>query len=180
MADILEFLPLPDQSGTAHAPASHAEHAAEMLDVRPLSVEECKALEPIFAERGVELPDPRWSTIIGCVTDGKVTNNFLVVQLRIHAEPMHLEDENLIHRIVSVAEEYIARKCGTVDVFLFAPAGRIARLAQLAGDMRVEPWVVLSKRVEGVAALDESSNLEQTQTGPESESLTEKAVVTIQ
>lgn len=151
---MLEFLPPPIEPATPHE-----------LEVRILTTEEIQTLEPVFTEQGVELPNPSTSFIMGAVCDGKVVG-FLVTQLRIHSEPMHIEPgfEHVLSRLIHQTEGVIAQRVGTVDVFLFAPAGRVARLAQMAG-MRTEPWVVMSKRVVGMApdlaeAVPESSESE--------------------
>jgi hypothetical protein len=166
MADILEFLPLPPRGQTApvegQQPSASHEHTAELVDVRPLSAEETQTLAPIFAAHGVELPDPRYSHVIGCVRpDGTVDEDFLVVQLRVHAEPMNLKHPQRIFRLIAAAEELIATRAGTVPVFLFAPEGRTAQLAEQSAGMQREPWVVLSKVVQGKVAPVESSDLEQ-------------------
>src|SRR5580658_6392608 len=121
MADILEFLPLPPKGQTAPAEEQRVANADpnEIVDIRPLSVEEAQALAPIFAAHGVELPDPRYSHVIGCVRpDGTVDEDFLVVQLRIHAEPMNLKHPQRIFRLIAAAEGLIATRVGTVPVFL--------------------------------------------------------------
>ena len=141
MADI-EFLPPPQIDA---APVE-----SKSYEVRALTDDEAKVLEPIFTKQGVEIPKAPYATIIGAIENGKVTENFIVVQYRVHAEPMNLVDSNLIHRLVGAAEDYIARRIGTCPVFVFAPAGKVARLAQQAGGMAVEPWVVMSKWVNAI------------------------------
>lgn len=119
--------------------------------VRLLTPEEVASLQPIFAREGGELPPPEHSFILGSTApDGHVVA-FLVVQLRVHAEPVWVEKghESVVMSLVHAAEQTIAEKVpGGCDVFLFAPAGRVSTLAAKAG-MRLEPWAVWSKHVEG-------------------------------
>ncbi len=122
---------------------------------RLLTSDEIATLAPIFAAEGSsDLPDPATSFVVGViVTDAGVECivAFLVVQLRVHAEPEWIRKgyekfhTSLIHTAERIINERIPGGC---DVFLFAPAGKIARMAELAG-MRMEPWVVMSKRLEG-------------------------------
>lgn len=117
------------------------------MEVCVLTPDEIATIAPVFADFGAALPDPRTSFIMGALSDGKVVG-FLVVQLSVHAEPMWIEPghEAVFNSLVHATERTIAERAGECDVYLFAPAGKVARLAQLAG-MRTEPWVVLSKHV---------------------------------
>lgn len=131
------------------------EQAAETLQpslVRLLTSEEIQTLAPVFAEAGQNLPPAEHSFVLGSVApDGHVVA-FLVVQLRVHAEPMWIEKgyESLFRSLVHRAEQTIAEKVpGGCDVFLFAPAGKVSMLASKAG-MRLEPWTVWSKHVDGM------------------------------
>jgi len=124
----------------------------DTTSVRLLTPEEVASLAPIFAEAGGQMPAPEHSFVLGSVApDGHVVA-FLVVQLRVHAEPMWIEKgyERLFGSLVHTAEQTIAERVpGGCDVFLFAPAGKVSMLASKAG-MRLEPWTVWSKHVEGV------------------------------
>lgn len=115
--------------------------------IRELTQDEIKTLEPIFTAAGTGLPDPAISTFIGKVVNGEVVA-FLVLQLRLHAEPVWIKEgysQNFLP-LVSEAEKVILRKVGPQWVYLFAPAGKVAQLAQSVG-MQIEPWVVLSRLV---------------------------------
>ncbi len=109
-------------------------------------------MQPIFAREGGELPPPEHSFFLGSTApDGHVVA-FLVVQLRVHAEPVWVEKghESVVMSLVHAAEQTISEKVpGGCDVFLFAPAGRVSTLVAKAG-MRLEPWAVWSKHVDGV------------------------------
>lgn len=122
--------------------------------VRELTLEERKKLEPLFADRGVEMPNPATSTIIGAVDreTGEVSNNFIVGQLMLHAEPLHLEPGcgHLFRPLARSLYDKIAEKVGTVDVFLFAPDGKVSQMAESMG-MNREPWNVYSTTVYGNA-----------------------------
>ena len=128
---------------------------------RLLTADEVATLEPIFTARGAPLPAPEHSYFVGTVDRlGNVTS-FLVVQLRVHAEPMWIApgNEHVFRPLVHKAEQLLTeRVAGNVDVFLFAPAGKVARMAEIAG-MRQEPWVVYSKMIEGQAQIDSAQVL---------------------
>lgn len=119
------------------------------LQFRELTESEIASVEHIFAETGNPLPDPAISTFVGAVDpDGKVLA-FLVLQLKLHAQPLWIADGHsaLLTSLVAEAERTILRKTGAAQwVYLFAPAGRLAQLGQAMG-MGLEPWVVLSKLV---------------------------------
>lgn len=161
--DHIDLLPLPKAPELQH-------------EIRILTADEISTLRPIFEEQGAELPDPTTSFIMGAIEpDGHVAA-FLVTQLRVHSEPMWIEPghEGVFRRLVRMTEKTISERLPfPVDVFLFAPPGKITELAQLAG-LRVEPWNVMSKRVVPEEPIDikglsnghsqyhsQSSNLEQ-------------------
>lgn len=155
----LDMLPLPAARQPEQAdPRSQDQPAAAppvtVGPVRLLSPEEIASLRPIFEAEGGVMPAPEHSFFMGTVApDGHVTS-FMVVQLRVHAEPMWIEkgNERLFLPLIHATEQMIAEKVpGGCDVFLFAPAGKVSMLAAKAG-MRLEPWTVWSKHVEGVAA----------------------------
>lgn len=115
---------------------------------RELTTSEIKSVESVFTDTGNPLPDPAISTFIGCVKDGKVVG-FLVLQVKLHAEPMWIEEghSDVFTGIVRAAEKTIIGRAGPQWVYLFAPAGRVSQLAQHMG-MQLEPWCVLSKLVQ--------------------------------
>lgn len=116
-------------------------------EFRVLTPEEIQTVEYVFTEKGVSLPDPAASTFVGCVKAGKVVA-FLVLQLKIHAQPLWIEDGHaaVLTQLVAKTEQTIIERVGPQWVYLFSPAGRLAQLAQSMG-MQLEPWVVLSKLV---------------------------------
>lgn len=116
--------------------------------VRELTQDEIKTVEHVFTATGNPLPDPQISTFVGAVKDGKVVG-FLVLQVKLHAEPMWIEEghSDVFTPIVHAAERTILSKAGPQFVYLFAPAGRVSQLAQSMG-MQLEPWNVLSKLVQ--------------------------------
>lgn len=121
--------------------------------IRVLTPSEIDQLAPIFAERGVELPDPKTSFFIGAIDgNGKVTQNFLVGQMRFHAEPLHLEagGEHLFRPLARAMYDEIVKRYGTMDVFLFAPNEHIVKMAEVMG-FEKDPWVSLSTRIYGNA-----------------------------
>lgn len=134
--------------------------APPLLDLSPVQTEptttfrllepsEVQTLAPTFEANGVSLPNLNTSAVVGALRDGKVVG-FLVLQLCLHAEPMWIEPghSTVFPGLVQVAEQTVLERVGACNVFLFAPAGRVAQMAQAVG-MRVEPWVVLSKFVGG-------------------------------
>jgi hypothetical protein len=103
--------------------------------------------EPIFVENGSSLPDPATSVFLGVFRNGQRVA-FLVLQLKLHAEPLYVEPGHsaVFAPLVKAAEDYILANAGPQWVYLFAPAGRISQLAASMG-MQMEPFVVMSKLV---------------------------------
>lgn len=152
---MLELIPPPAPSEQETKPASELEaqplavKTQAQPTVRLLTEAEIQTLAPVFAEQGTSLPDPSTSFFVGTVDDEGSVTSFLVVQLRVHAEPMWIKPghESVFRSLVHAAEQTIQERTGGgCDVFLFAPAGKIARLAEVSG-MRTEPWVVYSKTI---------------------------------
>lgn len=117
-------------------------------EYRMLTVEEVNSspfITQAFAQANSVLPDPAYSQFIACVEDGEVVG-FLVVQLKLHAEPLVIKDgySDIFLQLVSTAERVILERVGPTWVYLFAPAGRVSQLATHCG-MQLEPWNVLSK-----------------------------------
>lgn len=117
------------------------------LSVRELTPQEVATLSPVFKQAGADMPDPAVSTFVGAVKDGAVLG-FLVLQLKLHCEPMYVTEghSDLFLPIVKAAERLILQRTGVQYAYLFAPAGRVSRLAQTMG-FSVEPWVVMSKLI---------------------------------
>lgn len=117
------------------------------LEVRVLTPAEIKSVESVFADAGATLPDPQTSLFVGAVMDGEV-QGFIVLQLKLHAEPMWIKNgkSELFLKLVAKAEETILAKSGPQWVYTFTPAGRISQLAQSMG-MQLEPWCIYSKLV---------------------------------
>ena len=115
--------------------------------IRELTAEEIQSVEHIFRAAGTSLPDPSISTFVGAVKAGKVIG-FIVLQLKLHAEPMWIEDGNssIFQSLVKAAERVIITRTGPQWVYLFTPAGKITQLAQAMG-CQLEPWCVMSKLV---------------------------------
>lgn len=126
---------------------------------RELTQEEIATLEPIFKAAGTGLPDPRSSNFVGAIKGGKVVG-FLVLQAKIHAEPMWIEEghSSIFSSLAKAAEDTIIKRVGAAWVYLFAPAGRITQLAQNMG-MQLEPWCVLSKLVQQAAPVKTAVDL---------------------
>ena len=117
-------------------------------DIRVMTPEEVQAEESIFAQNGAKLPNPAESVFIGAFRGGKRVA-FLVLQAKLHAEPLFIEEGHsaVMPALVKAAERYILQKVGPQWVYLFAPAGRIAQMATAMG-LQMEPWVVMSKLVQ--------------------------------
>lgn len=144
---MLEMLPLPEAE--PESPKEPTAAPSPGTPVRLLTEEEIQTLAPVFEQQGAVLPDPSTSFFVGSVDDSGSVCSFLVVQLRVHAEPMWIKPghEGTFRSLVHTAESIIAERTGGgCDVFLFTPAGKIARLAEVAG-MRQEPWTVYSKHI---------------------------------
>lgn len=193
--DRLDFLPPPQIESEPQTLQHHhsdglggISHLDQSSEVRILTPAEISTLASIFEQNNAPFPNPDLSFFVGSVAPDGHVSGFLVIQQAIHAEPMWVEPGNstAFSRIVARAEEEIsARATGFVDVFLHAPAGRISQLAAAAG-MRVEPWVVMSKRIEGKwqppaeAAAEETSTVEDSPAYEEDLPIEPEEKVTIQ
>lgn len=112
-----------------------------------LSADQIKELEYIFTARGMGLPNPATSFVIGAIDNhtGKLTENFLVVQLQVHAEPLHLvkgEGEYLFRPFANLAYRVILDRIGPVPVYVFSDSEKVISLAQHAGFDKL-PWTVM-------------------------------------
>jgi len=171
----IEFLPPPDATPT-DAPEESENSSTAPVQYRVLTQEEVASLVPIFDQFGGSMPDPNSSFFLGAVAGGEVVG-FLVVQLAVHAEPLWVRADykHIMRPLIRATEEQIARNCGPgrhVDVFAFVPPGNVARTVQEVASMRVEPWMVLSKRV-GMELVepkvDEDSDSEKPEAGGDPE-----------
>lgn len=119
------------------------------LEVRTLTPEEIQSVEHIFLATGNPLPNPSISRFIGAV-EGGLVRAFLVLQVKLHAEPMWIEPgwQHLFRRLVLTAEQEILSTCGPSVVYMFAPFSnpKISQLGLSMG-MQIEPNTVLSKFV---------------------------------
>jgi hypothetical protein len=133
----MNMLPLPED----------AQPPTGKIEYRPLNPAEIESVRHVFESANSPMPQEGYSTFIGALQDNKVIG-FIVLQLKLHAEPMWIEQghSEVFQPIVKAAEKHILRTCGPQWTYLFAPAGRISQLAQTMG-MQIEPWVVLSKLV---------------------------------
>src|ERR1700685_1880416 len=102
-------------------------------------------VKPGYDATNNPLPNPATSTFMGVFRGGKVVAT-LGIQLKLHAEPLQIEPGHgaVLPALVASAEKLILQRAGSQYVYLFAPAGRVAQMAQAMG-LQLEPWVVLSK-----------------------------------
>jgi hypothetical protein len=116
-------------------------------EIRIMTPEEIALEEPIFAATGNPLPHPSSSVFFGVFRGGKRVA-FVVLQTRVHVEPLYIEEGHsaVLPSLLKYVEEYILRQAGPMWVYAFTPAGRITQLARSFG-MQMEPWVVMSKLV---------------------------------
>jgi hypothetical protein len=105
-----------------------------VTEYRPLTTEEIASLRPIFEAQGVGLPS---GIYMGAVEGSRVIG-FLVLQLKLHSEPMWIEPgrSQIFHALVGAAENYILANSGPTWVYLFAPEGRVSELAEAMGMTR--------------------------------------------
>ena len=139
----IDMLPPPVLSN----PLKRAEPAKAEIEYRELTPTEIATVEHVFMAAGAVLPDPRFSTFVGAVQGDKVLG-FIVLQLRLHAEPMWIEGghSDLFQPIIKQAEATVLARSGPQWVYLFTPAGRTTQLAASMG-CKLEPWCVMSKLV---------------------------------
>lgn len=104
-------------------------------------------VKPIYDKGGYPLPNPASCVFVGIIRGGKV-KAFLGLQVMLHAEPLWIEDgeASLLTGLVEKAEEIILERTGPQWVYLFAPPGKVARIAERLG-MQMEPLCVYSKLV---------------------------------
>lgn len=141
----MDFLPIPEG---AEPQMSDGPVQAVSTEIRVLTPEEMKELQPVFGRAGADVPDPSVGFIVGLVEDGKPTESFITVQGVVHAEPLNLEPRHrmFLKSLAHAAEREIVSRIGICNVFLFAPPGDVKQLAEAFG-MREEPWAVMSKVV---------------------------------
>ena len=101
------------------------------VEDRPLTPTEIASLKPIFDERGVSMPEGLYMGVVR----GSEILGFLVLQLKLHAEPMWIApgESQVFGRLVAATERYILERSGPTWVYLFAPEGRVAELATAMG-----------------------------------------------
>ncbi len=99
------------------------------IQYRLLTPDEILTLKPIFDSQGATLPAGHY---IGAIEGHRIIG-FIVLQLKLHAEPMWLERPEIFKSLVSATEQYILQQNGPTWVFLFAPEGRVADLAEASG-----------------------------------------------
>lgn len=115
---------------------------------RELTPEEIQQyVKPGYDATNNPLPDPSISTFVGVFRGGRVVAS-IGLQLKLHAQPLQIEDGHaaVLPTLVAAAERIILQRTGPQWVYLFAPAGRLAQVAQHMG-LQLEPWVVMSKLV---------------------------------
>ena len=116
-------------------------------EYRELTPEEITQVAKVFNDKGASLPDPRHSTFVGALEDGKVIG-FLVLEVKLHAQPLWIDTGRsaIFPALCAAAEKVILEKVGSCWVYLFTQPGRMTQMALTQG-MQVEPWTVLSKLV---------------------------------
>lgn len=180
MAEI-EFLPPPTPAASTEsrrvepvsatpdalepAPASSLAPDPGRTSFRSLSSDEiAREVAPDFLRTGNPLPDPSVSRIIGAFHPDGALAAYLVLQVKLHAQPLVIRPgaQSVLPGLVRAAEAHILATVGPQWVYLFAPAGRLSALAQTMG-MQLEPWVVLSKLVQNEQTLPEKPALKITE-----------------
>lgn len=162
---MLDLIPPPVPSEPERLADSKLEDTAPAAipSVRLLTEAEIQTLAPVFAEQGAGLPDPATSFFVGSVDGDGVVNAFLVLQLKVHAQPLWIRPghESVFRNLTSTAEQIVQERTGgNVWIYLFAPAGKLSRMAEVAG-MHLEPWNVWSKLVEPISAPVEAKQPER-------------------
>lgn len=114
-------------------------------EIRELTPEEILTLATDFAPH--PLPDPRTSTAVGIIENGKIVGyQFLKVML--HVQPTKLNDgyAHMFTALCRATEETVLRKCGPIWAYVFCNPGHMEALAESRG-MAKEPWLIMSKFV---------------------------------
>jgi len=166
MAEI-EFLPPPRssseaservdslQASTAPIPTSTGDGAsatARASSPHELTPDELEQAHRIFASEGAAPPDPANSILIGTTDSNGLITSFIGVQPMVHIDPLWISPgaEHELRGLIQAAESAIRARLvpgAACKVFVFAPDGRVARMAEL-NQMSRESWTVYSKVIQ--------------------------------
>lgn len=102
-----------------------------VMEFRRLTQPEIEGVAEEFTLRGVEVPDPRTSFVMGAWEEEKL-QGFMVAQIQIHLEPLRSWNPHCAGPLIQATGDEVLKILGPVPVFCIC-SGRTARLAQAAG-----------------------------------------------
>lgn len=104
------------------------------MTYRVLDVSEWAALEPEFSGRGVTLPSPDRSFIVGAFKESGELAGFMVCQQQIHAEPLVLYDPRAFRGLLRAVERQLRGLFPAgISYFVTTPRGRTSDMAEAMG-----------------------------------------------
>lgn len=115
------------------------------MTFRVLDSSELEKVKPEFSSRGVEMPNPECSFVVGAFTEDGELAGFLTCQPVLHAEPLMLRSKFALRGLVRTLEIELQSRGISGRYFAFAD-GRVAGMAEAMG-MKKHPWAVFSKAV---------------------------------
>jgi hypothetical protein len=109
---------------------------------RLLDVAEWEHLAPEFTSRGVSLPDPRFSMIVGAIDDQGTLAGFVVCKMQMHCEPLVVYNPHCLRGLMRAADAEILDKLGPTDAYVFT-SGYSADIAETWGAKELDEkiWV---------------------------------------
>ncbi len=107
------------------------------MTYRTIPPAEWASVEHEFTSRGVGLPDPVSSFIVGAFSDEGKLAGFMVCQPQLHAEPLCLYDPCALRGLVSALESELMSRFGNSNYYAFA-SGRVAGMAEAVGMKKLE------------------------------------------
>lgn len=102
-----------------------------VMEFRRLTPPEIEGVAQEFTSRGVGIPDPRTSFIMGA-WEGEELQGFMVAQGQIHLEPIRSWNPHCAGPLIQATGDEVLKTLGPVPVFCIC-SGRTARLAQTQG-----------------------------------------------
>lgn len=113
-----------------------------VMEFRRLTPPEIEEIAKEFTARGVGIPDPRTSFVMGA-WEGEELQGFMVAQVQIHLEPLRSWNPHCAGPLIQATGDEVLRTLGPVPVFCIC-SGRTAQLAQATG-FRPHPELLFSK-----------------------------------
>lgn len=104
------------------------------MTYRQLLVSEWHLIEPDFTSRNVPLPSPKLASVFGAFDDDGLLVSYLVLQFKLHAEPVSSSNPQTLLPLISCAANHLA-SLGLTDTecFVSIDSPRVGELAMALG-----------------------------------------------